>query len=89
MGKSEESYLEDLARRIEEAARAPKISKAKLFSIADSIRLYKDKKYAGDIDLDAERMLRGEVPIDAIFNSLTREAEFELGLEPGELEGTF
>lgn len=83
MGKSESSYLEDMARRIETAARAPKISKAKLFAIADSIRQFKEKKYDGSIDVDAEAMLRGE------FVDPMREAEIELGLEPRELEGTF
>jgi hypothetical protein len=43
---NESSYLENLARRIEEAARLPN-PKARLFKIADEIRLYKDRRYSG------------------------------------------
>lgn len=43
---NETSFLEDLARRIEAAARIPN-NKAKLFAIADDVRRYKDKKYDG------------------------------------------
>lgn len=43
------SYLENLARRIETAARTPN-NKAKLFAIADEIRQYKDKQYEGIVD---------------------------------------
>jgi hypothetical protein len=43
---NESSYLENLARRIEEAARL-KNPVPRLFKIADEIRQYKDKRYNG------------------------------------------
>lgn len=43
------SYLENLARRIEQTARIEN-NRAKLFKIADEIRQYKDKKYNGGED---------------------------------------
>ncbi len=43
---SETAFLENLARRIETAARLPN-NKAKLFAIADDIRRYKENKYDG------------------------------------------
>lgn len=46
---NESSYLENLARRIESAARLPN-NKAKLFAIADDIRKYKEQKYEGIVD---------------------------------------
>lgn len=48
---NETSYLENLARRIETAARLPN-NKAKLFAIADDIRRYKEMRYAGIVDRD-------------------------------------
>lgn len=49
---NESSYLENLARRIEQAARL-KNPTATLFRIADEIRQYKDKRYnGGEIDYD-------------------------------------
>lgn len=48
---NETSYLENLARRIETAARLPN-NKAKLFAIADDIRRYKELRYAGVVDPD-------------------------------------
>jgi hypothetical protein len=46
---NETAWLENLARRIETAARIPN-NKAKLFAIADDVRRYKDKKHDG-VDL--------------------------------------
>ncbi len=43
---SETTWLENLARRIETAARTPN-NKAKLFAIAHDVRCYKDNKYSG------------------------------------------
>lgn len=43
---NETSYLENLARRIEAAARLQNPT-AKLFAIADDIRKYKEQKYDG------------------------------------------
>ena len=43
---NESSYLENLARRIEEAARL-KNPVPRLFKIADEIRQYKDRRYNG------------------------------------------
>lgn len=46
---NETSYLENLARRIEAAARLQN-NTAKLFAIADDIRRYKEMKYDGIVD---------------------------------------
>lgn len=46
---NETSYLENLARRIETAARLPN-NKAKLFAIADDIRRYKERKHDGVLE---------------------------------------
>lgn len=45
---NESSYLENLARRIEDAAKL-KNPTARLFKIADEIRQYKDKRYNGGV----------------------------------------
>lgn len=48
---NETSYLENLARRIESAARIPN-NKAKLFAIADDIRKYKEQKHDGAVEFN-------------------------------------
>ena len=46
---SETAWLENLARRIETAARLEN-NKAKLFAIADDVRRYKEQRYDGVVD---------------------------------------
>ena len=48
---NESSYLENLARRIEDAAKLANPT-ARLFKIADEIRQYKEKKYDGAVNFD-------------------------------------
>lgn len=52
---TESTYLENLARRIEQAARLDN-PKAKLFKIADEIRQYKERKYDGGPLVDEEAL---------------------------------
>lgn len=56
------AWLENLARRIETAARTPN-NKAKLFAVADDVRRYKEKQYDGGSFEELNPDTRPEVPV--------------------------
>ncbi len=62
---SETAWLENLARRIETAARLPN-NKAKLFAIAHDVRCYKDNKYSGGNynELNPDTVAEAEEPAE-------------------------